>query len=109
MTAADRRVSARRYCVARIMEFMATRGGRAAPVDPQSRPSWTRLPLYLPRTPTSEDLAGPSRFIELTQPMHDEPPSALAMFRNLPKRVVPGTSRVRDPLLVKPADEIGDT
>lgn len=109
MAAADLRVSTRRRCVTQILEFMASQGVEAAPVDSQSQPSWTRLPLYLPGARAENCTIGPSRLIELTQPMHTKPPSALAMFRHVPSRVVDGTPRACDPLLVKPASEMSGT
>jgi hypothetical protein len=110
MAAADRRVRTRRRCVTRILEFMAGQGVESVPVNPRSQPSWTRLPLYLPGGARAGDCGiGPSRLIELTQPMHMTPPSALPMFRHVPSRVVDGTPRARDPLLVKPVSEMSRT
>jgi hypothetical protein len=106
MATADDRVRTRRHCVARIMEFMAGQGAETVPVSPQCQPSWARLPLYFQAAPPEGGIIGPPGFVELTQPMHATPPSALPMFRNVPSRLVGGTPRSREPLLVKPASEL---
>jgi hypothetical protein len=106
--AADRAVTIRRRSVRQILELTSGWSIEAAPVDSQCHPSWTRLPLYSRDARASIDALRSSSLIQLTQLMHETPPSGLPMFRGVPTRAIEGTSRVREPLLIKPSSGMSE-
>jgi hypothetical protein len=105
MLAADQRVAARRRAASTILDHATGHGADSVTTVPGSLPSWTRLPLYLPPGADPASVIGPPYLVELTQPMHPVPPSALPMFTNVPTRPADRTARTREPLLLKPSSE----
>jgi hypothetical protein len=105
MLAADQRVMARRRAASTIVDHARRHGIEAVATAPGSLPSWTRLPLYLPPGADPASFIGPPHLVELTQPMHPVPPSALPMFTNVPTRLARRRARTREPLLVKPSSD----
>jgi hypothetical protein len=109
MLAADQRTEARRRAASTILDHVGRHGIDTVTIDPGSLPSWTRLPLYLPPGAAERHAIGPPHLVELTQPMHSVPPSALPMFRNIPTRLARKALRAHEPLLVKPSSDPSQT
>jgi hypothetical protein len=99
--AADRRLAARRAAVAAFLDSDLAEHFHLPSCPPDSSASWTRVPLYPAGPESAAHLPRLRRTLGTVQPMHSVPPSALPMFQGLAKRVVCGTSRPADPLLVR--------
>lgn len=104
LDSADLSLRARREAVVQILESLAAVDARTPPIDTDYLPSWTRLPLYVDDVPSAIRSLESSPFAALVQPMHLTLLSSLPMFDQLPKRLVKGSVRTREPILVKPID-----
>jgi hypothetical protein len=102
---ADLALAARRAAVQRILAELVDFDVEPPAVG-NSQPSWTRLPLYGPERAVARQMLESSPFVELVEEMHLVPPSALPMFRGTSKRIVNSSTRVAEPILVKPSARI---
>ncbi|MFB6570358.1 DegT/DnrJ/EryC1/StrS family aminotransferase [Streptomyces noursei] len=98
---ADRQLASRRAAVERFTGGDLARHFRLPGLLPGSSAGWTRVPLYPARSATPHHLAQLTDALGAAQRMHPRPPSALPMFRGRDTRVVTGTRRPVEPLLVK--------
>lgn len=98
---ADQRLAVRRAAVAAFLDSELSTHFHLPPYPPDSSAAWTRMPLF-PTSPTSATQIPRLRQVfGSVQPMHPVLPSKLPMFQGFTKRVVCGTSRSNDLLLVK--------
>lgn len=98
---ADRRLAARRAAVTAFLDSELSAYFRLPPIPPESTASWTRVPLYLTAHATAAHVREVRHTLGAIQQMHPVPPSGLPMFQGHCKRVIPGSRRPAEPLLVK--------
>lgn len=101
ITTADEKLARRRAAVEAFLGSALAAHFQLPPHPEDSTFAWTRLPLY-PNVPGgSERVPQLSAALGPAQQMHGLPPSMLPMFKNSGARVVPGSGRTTEPVLVK--------
>ncbi|MGY5309157.1 DegT/DnrJ/EryC1/StrS family aminotransferase [Nocardia gipuzkoensis] len=98
---ADQRLAARRAVVEAFLNSELSNFFQTPPTPPDSGASWTRVPLYPTVQATAAQIERVSDMLGPVQRMHDIPPSELPMFQGYDKRVVRGSSRPAETLLIK--------
>lgn len=98
---ADRQLAARRAAVAAFLDSDLSAHFHLPPHPPDSSAGWTRVPLYPAGPESAAQMPRLRQMLGSVQSMHPVPPSGIPMFQGFAKRVIRGTSRPTDPLLVK--------
>lgn len=101
---ADASLAARRLAVAAFLDSGLSAYFRLPPLPTGGAASWTAVPLYPAGRATGAQLRAVRDALGAIELMPRVPPSGMRVFSDFEKRIVPGSRRRSDPLLVRIPD-----